>query len=200
MRSRQTAEEALCLNSRRLIEQAEVKHLADYGIHTLSFQDLVDKGYLHEVPQCPAKGVYAWVPVDPASSSYQTKVGCSVHGVEKIPDSPETIEFFSGGLRIRQNSQGNDYVQEYASSGLYRSGYLPIEPGLNYSLDAGKWDTWEDHPRHPRVYFFDQDENYISYDAAFGAFQSPAAAKFLRIRVGTAEGETLGPLFVVEIE
>ena len=181
LRVRENTQRVLCLENRRVIEHAEIKYLAQDKRHSASFQDLVDAGYLNHLLTCKSEGIYAWVPFPANDHRYQTIVGCSVHGTGEASGGIEAIEFFSGGLSIRQDSQGNDYVREYGASSLYRSGYLPIEAGLNYSLDAGEWDAWEDHPRHPRVYFFDQNENYISYGAAFGVFQSPPSAKFFRI-------------------
>jgi prepilin-type N-terminal cleavage/methylation domain-containing protein len=200
LRVRENTQRVLCIENRRVIEHAEIKYLAQEKRHSASFQDLVDAGYLNHLLTCKSEGIYAWMPFPENGHRYQTIVGCSVHGAGETPGGLEGMEFFIGGLRIRQDNQGNDYVQEYASSGLYRSGYLPVEAGLSYRLDAGAWDSWENYPRQPRVYFFDQNENYISYGAAFGVFQAPPQAKFLRVRIGVAEGETPGSLRVVEVE
>ena len=80
LRSRQAAEEALCVYTRGLIEKAELQYTANKGEHSSNPQDLIDEGYLTSYPKCPADGIYAWQPYEATDAKYQTILGCSVHG------------------------------------------------------------------------------------------------------------------------
>ena len=61
-RNREKTRMVICEEHRRIIEAAEKQYLFDMGKPSETLQDLVDAGYLDEVPQCPSGGVYAWEP------------------------------------------------------------------------------------------------------------------------------------------
>ncbi|MFH1877777.1 MAG: hypothetical protein ABH883_03120 [Candidatus Omnitrophota bacterium] len=82
-----TANKALCAETCRVVEQAEQRYAASEGTHSLSFQDLVDKGYIKAFPRCPSGGVYAWAAFPATSSDYRTVLGCSLHSAPAAEDT-----------------------------------------------------------------------------------------------------------------
>ena len=86
MKARETAEEKICEESRRLVEHAEERYTLSEGAHSTGLQDLVDEGYLRSIPACPSKGVYAWENVTSGDPLEQAKMACSVHGVSADVD------------------------------------------------------------------------------------------------------------------
>ncbi|MFH1092794.1 MAG: type II secretion system protein [Candidatus Omnitrophota bacterium] len=80
--SRRTAEYSVCLENRRVIENAETTYLANIKTHSASLQQLLDSGYLNKIPNCPSSGIFAWEPYEITSPYYQTSLGCSFHALE----------------------------------------------------------------------------------------------------------------------
>ncbi len=81
--SRRTAEYSVCLENRRVIENAETSYYAHTKTHSNSLQELLDSGYLNKIPECPSGGIFAWEPYDETSPYYQSSLGCSFHAVEE---------------------------------------------------------------------------------------------------------------------
>jgi prepilin-type N-terminal cleavage/methylation domain-containing protein len=75
-----TARKNACIENRRVIEQAEHRYFLDTGKYSNSLQELVNKGYMKTLSECPSQGVYAWLPYLEGDSGYHTSLVCSVHG------------------------------------------------------------------------------------------------------------------------
>ena len=86
LQSRRTAEYGVCLENRRIIENAEVFFFANARRHSASIQELLDLGYLNKIPNCPSGGIFAWVPYEQNSPYYQTALGCSFHAAETVEE------------------------------------------------------------------------------------------------------------------
>ncbi len=81
--SRRAAEYSVCLENRRVIENAEASYYAHTKTHSKSLQELLDSGYLNKMPACPSGGIFAWEPYEVTSPYYQSSLGCSFHAVEE---------------------------------------------------------------------------------------------------------------------
>lgn len=86
--SRRTAEYGVCLENRRVIENAETTYFVGIKTHSDSLQQLLDAGYLNKIPVCPSGGIFAWEPYETTSPYYQTSLGCSFHA----PEAEEVVE------------------------------------------------------------------------------------------------------------
>ncbi len=178
LRARKNTENSLCTHHRSLIEQAEVRYFTDKGKHSENMQNLVDEGYLLEVPECLAKGVYAWVPEVEGSASYQTTVACSIHGISIPLEDGVTYNFDDG------NADGWDEVRgRYwkVKDGKYYAGREGRRGGEHRSLFGDE--SWTDYTvsvdaelfqgQGYGVYFRAQDftslDSYIfQYDPGYG--------------------------------
>jgi len=92
--SRRTAEYSVCLENRRVIENAEASYYAHTKTHSNSLQELLDSGYLNKIPTCPSGGIFAWEPYEVTSPYYQSSLGCSFHAVEE--DAQEITQQVQG--------------------------------------------------------------------------------------------------------
>jgi competence protein ComGC len=90
------AKERVCISNRRVVEHAEELYFFDNGTRSSSFQELVDRGYLKEKVECPAGGIYAWMPGE-ADYIYLT---CSLHGatIEKLTPLGSTFKDITAGF------------------------------------------------------------------------------------------------------
>ena len=70
--------EKICMDNRRVIDQATSRYVFDTGTQPDTLGVLVDNGYIKEVPQCPSGGIYAWT-VD-AGTGEMASV-CSLHSI-----------------------------------------------------------------------------------------------------------------------
>ncbi|MDP8266047.1 MAG: prepilin-type N-terminal cleavage/methylation domain-containing protein [Candidatus Aceula meridiana] len=132
VRNRQTAEDAACTQARRQIQEAELFYFGDKGVHSIGLSDLVDSGYLLSLPECPNKGVYAWIPYPANSPSYQSILGCSIHtGAEALTSLGSTFTEISQGFI--------DFINAYyATNGNYpRNGWKNALRDLG--LDVDEW-------------------------------------------------------------
>ncbi|MCK5306569.1 MAG: prepilin-type N-terminal cleavage/methylation domain-containing protein [Candidatus Omnitrophica bacterium] len=89
LRTKASAEKSICIEKRKQIQYAEELFVEDLGNHSENLQNLVNGGYLTDIPGCPSGGVYAWMPHDEGDPLYQTQVVCSVHGTINPPTEAE---------------------------------------------------------------------------------------------------------------
>ncbi len=143
LRARQTAENSLCIRNRSQIERAEIRYFTDNGSHSENLQNLEDSEYLTFVPECPSKGVYAWVLEDEGSANYQTKIGCSVHGVTSaIPEGADGIsDNFDDGSADGWNEVRGRYWE--VKDGKYYSGREGVGGGEHRSFFGDE--SWADY-------------------------------------------------------
>lgn len=90
--SRRTAQYSICLENRRIIENAETTYFSNVKTHSVSLRQLLDEGYLNKIPVCPSGGTFAWVPYESTSPYYQASLGCSFHGAAEEADQPAEEE------------------------------------------------------------------------------------------------------------
>lgn len=179
LRARQNAESSLCMRNRILIEQAEVRYFTDRGAHSENMQNLVDEGYFVEVPECPAKGIYAWVPESEGSASYQAQIGCSIHGATVSLEDGVVYDFNEGDAdgwdevrgRYWEVKDGKYYAgREGKGSGEHRS-FFGDESWTDYAVSV---DAELFQGQGYGVYFRAQDfislDSYIfQYDPGYGS-------------------------------
>ena len=84
--SRRTAEYSVCLENRRVIEDAETSYYVHIKTHSSSLQELLETGYLNKIPTCPTGGVFAWVPYEVTSPYYQSSIGCSFQSTQDVQE------------------------------------------------------------------------------------------------------------------
>jgi general secretion pathway protein G len=70
------AREKICIDNRRVIDQATSRYVFDTGTQPDTLGVLVDNGYVKRVPECPSGGIYAWT--SDAATGEITSV-CSLH-------------------------------------------------------------------------------------------------------------------------
>lgn len=80
MQTRKKAHRSICNENRRLLRDAEIRYLNDYGYHSKNMYYLAWDNYLSEIPDCPSRGVYSWGVALGGKLDY-SKVICSIHGV-----------------------------------------------------------------------------------------------------------------------
>ena len=152
-----TARRNACIENRRVIEQAEHRYFLDTGKYSDSLQELVDKGYMKTLSECPSKGVYAWLPYPEGDPEYHTSLACSVHGalMEKLSilgsDFNEISEGFINLFKdyYKENGEypGGNTRKVFEALGLeyddWKTGikgikYQPLENGvLKIAKDSG---------------------------------------------------------------
>ncbi|MGB2601745.1 MAG: prepilin-type N-terminal cleavage/methylation domain-containing protein [Candidatus Omnitrophota bacterium] len=108
----ETARKKVCIENRRVTEHAEQRYFLDIGKYSSSLQDLVDKGYIKVLSECPSGGIYAWSPYLQDDSGYHTVLACSVHGslVERLTilgsNFSEISEGFAGLFKDYYDENG----------------------------------------------------------------------------------------------
>lgn len=148
LRNRQVAEEALCFRNRRLIEGAEAQYFSQQGFHSQSLHDLVDADYFVKLPECPSGGIYAWVPYPAQSYSYQSVLGCSVHGVLEEDDFAEPVLEYSL-WDPEENYPGGEIV--YYEGSVFQARHYASAGDTPGSLNS-PWQELTDQWRHFNVY------------------------------------------------
>lgn len=88
-RTKASVEKSVCIEKRKQIQYAEEFFVEDLGNHSENLQNLINRGYLTNIPECPSGGVYAWMPYDEDDLLYQTQIVCSVHGTINPPTEAE---------------------------------------------------------------------------------------------------------------
>ena len=96
VKARETTRTNICRENRNLVERGEQMYTLDEGRHSASIGDLVSGKYLKSSPECPAGGVYAWVPGAEGSPGYQSEIGCSVHGAQAADENKIAYNFDGG--------------------------------------------------------------------------------------------------------
>jgi prepilin-type N-terminal cleavage/methylation domain-containing protein len=67
-----------CTVNRIDVQNAERQYVVDNGAASASLDGLVQRGYLRQVPECPAGGVYLWINNATTANPFRN-LGCSVH-------------------------------------------------------------------------------------------------------------------------